>query len=95
MHQHLGSAFSSQAVQHALHPQVLTCQHSFAELEHIETRHIQHRVFNIFETELLRGVQQCQFLNFLVGGQQIALDPIGKKLQAALTFFTGTHTLLL
>jgi hypothetical protein len=31
----------------------------------------------------------------LVGGQQIALDPIGKKLQAALTFLTGTHTLLL
>ena len=36
-----------------------------------------------------------EFLNFLMGCQQIALHPVSKKLQGALPFFASGHPLVL
>ena len=45
--------------------------------------------------QLAHRVQQAEFLNFLVCGEQIALHPVGKKLQGALPFFACGHALTL
>jgi hypothetical protein len=57
---------------------VLTRQHGLAELEHIVTGHIQHRAFDVLESRFSDWVQQGEFLNFLVGCQQIALTRSAK-----------------
>jgi hypothetical protein len=40
-------------------------------------------------------VQQAELDDFLVGGEQVALDPVGKEGQGALTGFAGLDLLAL
>lgn len=79
MHQHGGHAFGLQALEHALHARSLPSQRRFGQLEHIEARHIQHRAFDLRLGQFTLGIEQGEFLNFLVRGEQIALDLVGKK----------------
>ena len=49
----------------------------------------------MLEADFSDRVQQGELLNFLVCRQQIALDPVGKKLQAALALLAAPHPLAL
>ena len=92
------NSFGLQAIEHALHAQRLAAEHGLAQLEDVIARNIHHRTFDLVERQdptagTINGKQQAQLLNFLVRGEQVALDPIGKKLQRALTFFSRNHAL--
>jgi hypothetical protein len=91
VHQHLGLALGLQAVEHALHALSLAGQHRFGQLEHVIARHVQHGAFHLLKAQLTlqRWKQQRQLLDLLVRGQQVALHPVGKKLQRALAFLAG------
>ena len=95
MHQHLGLALGLQAVKHALHPQGLARQHGLGQLEHVIACHIEHSRLHLLKAQLALGVQQCELLNLLVRGQQVAFYTVGKKLQGALPGFTRLDALLL
>ena len=100
MHQHLGLALGLQPVEHALHPQGLAGQHGFGQLEHVVACHVEHRTFHLRQRQYPRvggagRKQQAQFLDFLVGGEQIAFHPVGKKLQRVLALLARSHALAL
>ena len=100
VHQHFGFAFGLQAVKHALHAHALPGQHRLGQLEHVVTRHVKHRAFNLRQRQhavVLGGgrKQQAQLLNLLVRSEQIAFHPVGKKLQRVLAFHTSSHALAL
>ena len=95
VHQHLGFTFGLQAVEHTLHPQRLAAQHGFGQLKNVVPRHVEHSGFDLLLHQLTGRVQQREFLDFLVGGEQVAFDPVGKKLQRALAHIPGCHTLAL
>ncbi len=95
VHQHLGHALGLQAIKHALHPQMLPRQHRLGELEHVITGDVEHRAFNVLKAQFAFGVEQAELLNFLVRSQQVALHPIGEKLQTALALVAFAHPLLL
>ena len=93
VHQHRGFALGLQPIEHALHPLRLTRQHGLSQLKRRVTRHIEHRRLHLLQRQLASRVQQRELLNLLVGCQQIALDPIGKKLQGSLPFVARHHAL--
>ena len=95
MHQRGGLALGAQAVQHAQHPAGLARQHRLAQLEDVVARHVQHRRLHLRQAQLTRREQQCQFLQLLVGGQQIALHPVGKEGQGVLAGLALGHALAL
>ena len=95
MYQHGGHTFGLQALEHALHARSLAGQSRFGQLEHIEARHIQHRAFDLRLGQFTLGVEQGELLNLLVGGEQVALDLVGKEAQAALTGFARLDALTL
>ena len=102
VHQHLGLAFGLQAVNHARRAHRLSGQHRLGQLEHVVAGHVEHGVFNLRQTQgapaftlTLHRVEQRQLLNFLVRGEQVAFNPIGKKLQGVLAFLAAGHALAL
>ena len=95
MHQHFGLALGLQAVEHALHAGRLPGQHRFRQLEHVVARHVEHGGFDLGLSQFTRRVQQSQFLDLLVRGQQVAFHAVGKKLQGALALFARHHALAL
>jgi hypothetical protein len=70
-------------------------QHRFRQLEHVVTRHVEHGGFDLRLGQFARRVQQCQLLDLLVRGQQVALHAVGKKLQGALPLLARHHALAL
>ena len=92
---HFAFAFGLQTIQYPLYPWQVAAQHRFAELEHIVAGYIQHGRLNLAGTEFAGRIQQRQFLNFLMCGQQVAFDPIGKKAQGMFPFRASGHVLVL
>ncbi len=43
------------------------------------TRHVQHCVAHLVERQRAFGAQQREFLDFLMGGKQVALDAVGEE----------------
>ena len=76
-------------------PSHLARQDRLGELEHVIAGHIHHGRLDLRLAEFACGVEQAQFLDFLVRRQQVAFHTVGKKLQRALTLFACSHTLAL
>ena len=95
MHQHGGLALGLQAIEHADGAFDLAGQNGFGQFERGVARHVEHRVLHLFQAQNARRVQQRELLNFLVRREQIALHPIGKKLQGGGAFFARGHLLAL
>ncbi len=58
-------------------------------------RHVEHGALDLLKAQFAGRVEQRQFLDFLVRRQQVALDPIRQKIQAALALGTAGHALAL
>jgi hypothetical protein len=95
VHQNLGLALRLQSIEHPLHPHGLAAQHRLGQLEDVVTGHVEHGALDLGKAQFALRVQQRELLDLLVRRQQIALDPVGEKLQRALALLAGHDPLAL
>jgi hypothetical protein len=64
------------AIQHAHEVCAIAAQQRRTDVEDVESCHVNDRLLDFFELQLAGAEQQCQFLYLLIGGHQIAFDPV-------------------
>lgn len=95
VYQYGGFVFSFQVVEYVQQVWQVVGQYCFVEFEDVEVCYVQYCGFDVGQCQFVWWVQQGEFLQFLVGGQQIVFDMVGEEGQCFLIVFVFGNGLIL